>query len=90
MTDPNSFKFLTTTSSKMNKAYFVKKAAIVNGEKNFKFNFDIDTKMDDLSLEESGEGLTKVPNLHGPSKIDLPSSDGIFKFNFAVDTDETV
>ncbi|XP_063708753.1 UPF0488 protein CG14286-like [Culicoides brevitarsis] len=38
--NPNSFKFLGSGRSS-NKAYFVKKAAIVEGEKNFKFNFNI-------------------------------------------------
>lgn len=79
----------------MKKAYFVKKAAIVNGDKNFKFNFNIDAKMDDLSLEEPDEqSLSKestVENAPGPSRIELPTSScgSDFKFNFAVDTDET-
>lgn len=74
----------------MNKAYFVKKAAIVNGDKNFKFNFNIDAKMDDLSLEESVEGSKPVTTTSRPPKIDLLPSNGQFKFNFALETDETV
>uniref|UniRef100_A0A336MWI1 CSON007095 protein n=1 Tax=Culicoides sonorensis TaxID=179676 RepID=A0A336MWI1_CULSO len=82
----NAFKFLP--SSKFKKSYFVKKAAIIDGDKNFKFNFSIDNKMDDLSLEEKPE---KAETATAPAKIELqPTNGSEFKFNFNIETDEMI
>lgn len=89
--DPNSFQFKGPPSGK--ESYFVKKAAILESGKEFKFNFTVD-KLEDLSLENV---VTSVPdnedkiNLNlNPKKVDMNlGAGGSFVFNFNINQDET-
>jgi hypothetical protein len=81
--DTSKFKIKTTNPSKQ--SYFVKKTAIVNGEKNFKFNFDIN-QLEGLNLTNEAVNTTDDMNVKAAENIiTLAPSDNGFRFNFEIE-----
>lgn len=81
--DPNSFRFRGQPSG--SKSYFVKKAAVLQSGKDFRFNFTVDK----LSLEKAEEGCSTSEVQQQPAKIELNlGAGGSFQFNFNLEPKE--
>uniref|UniRef100_A0A182Q2C6 Uncharacterized protein n=1 Tax=Anopheles farauti TaxID=69004 RepID=A0A182Q2C6_9DIPT len=94
--NPDSVRFDTDTKQKP-KHHFVKKSAILSGDKNFKFNFATsnDSQSDDVPSEgseivESTEPEKKKVTTAATAPVNgskIVPSDNSFRFNFAVGSD---
>ncbi|XP_050080923.1 UPF0488 protein CG14286 [Anopheles maculipalpis] len=88
--NPDSVRFdkpkETTT-----KHTFVKKSAVLNGDKNFKFNFSVDVNEPEQQLEVKASGVDKkqdnVKTVRKTNVGIIVPSDNQFRFNFNVSSD---
>lgn len=71
-----------TTAKPSAKSVFVKKAAILQSDKNFKFNFEVKPE-DQTANEISKLSLGTLPNIETTKEFHFLPSSNAFRFNFS-------
>ncbi|XP_035791064.1 UPF0488 protein CG14286-like [Anopheles albimanus] len=69
------------------KYHFVKKSAVLSGDKNFRFNFPSATTVDDVGEEDTSKEQTANSEAGKPAPngaVKIAPSDNSFRFNFSV------